>query len=102
MNTDEDDHDHAGHDHGHNHGGHSHGGNGTEHEGKTEIELQRELERMEKLKDIQVSYLKVVGSNPAGDKKHFFFTFFKAFSNNTVLKTHIVKILVFHLLSDFT
>ena len=57
LNTDEDDHDHAGHDHGHNHGGHSHGGNGTEHEGKTEIELQRELERMEKLKDIQVSNL---------------------------------------------
>ena len=52
LNTDEDDHDH-----GHNHGGHSHGGNGTEHEGKTEIELQRELERMEKLKDIQVSNL---------------------------------------------
>ena len=75
MNTDEDDHDHAGHDHGHNHGGHSHGGNGTEHEGKTEIELQRELERMEKLKDIQVSYLKVVGSNPAGDKSSFFWDF---------------------------
>ena len=78
MNTDEDDHDHAGHDHGHNHGGHSHGGNGTEHEGKTEIELQRELERMEKLKDIQVRNLKVVGSNPVGDKK-LFFSFFNAF-----------------------
>ena len=78
LNTDEDDHDHAGHDHGHNHGGHSHGGNGTEHEGKTEIELQRELERMEKLKDIQVRNLKVVGSNPVGDKK-LFFSFFNAF-----------------------